>query len=105
MSGRLVNALVAAGLAVALCAPVGAGTALAAAERRDAELAARLAVAEAAQSKAERELDQRRVAERDTRVRIGQIARDAYLSQGLGSLALALDAQSPDQFADRVTAV
>ena len=40
-----------------------------------------------------------------TRGALGRIAREAYLSQGLGSLAVALDAESPDQFADRVTAV
>jgi len=92
-------------LVAAQASLTGARTALAAAERRDAELAARLAVAEAARAKAARELTARRLAEHDTRVRIGQIARDAYLSQGLGSIAIALDAESPDQFADRVTAV
>jgi murein DD-endopeptidase MepM/ murein hydrolase activator NlpD len=92
-------------LVAAQASLTGARTALAAAERRDAELAARLAVAEAARAKAARELTARRLAEHNTRVRIGQIARDAYLSQGLGSIAIALDAESPDQFADRVTAV
>jgi murein DD-endopeptidase MepM/ murein hydrolase activator NlpD len=92
-------------LVAAQASLTGARTALAAAERRDAELAARLAVAEAARAKAARELTARRLAEHHTRVRIGQIARDAYLSQGLGSIAIALDAESPDQFADRVTAV
>jgi murein DD-endopeptidase MepM/ murein hydrolase activator NlpD len=83
----------------------GARSALQAAQRRDAELAARLAVAEAARDKAARELAARRQAERDTRLRVGRIARDAYRSRGLGSLALALNAESPDQFAARVTAV
>jgi murein DD-endopeptidase MepM/ murein hydrolase activator NlpD len=92
-------------LVAAQASLTGARTALAAAERRDAELAARLAVAEAARAKAARELTARRLAEHNTRVRIGQIARDAYLGQGLGSIAIALDAESPDQFADRVTAV
>jgi murein DD-endopeptidase MepM/ murein hydrolase activator NlpD len=92
-------------LVTAQASLTGARTALAAAQRRDAELAAKLAVAEAARAKAARELVARRQAERTTRLRVGRIARDAYLSHGLGSLAVALNAESPDQFADRVSAV
>jgi murein DD-endopeptidase MepM/ murein hydrolase activator NlpD len=92
-------------LVAAQASLAAARTALDAAKRRDAELAARLAVAEASRAKAARELVERRQAEHRTRVRVGRIARDAYLSQGLGSLSVALNAESPDQFADRVTAV
>jgi murein DD-endopeptidase MepM/ murein hydrolase activator NlpD len=83
----------------------GATTALQAAQRRDAELAGKLALAQAAESKARRDLRQREAQERRTRTRLGQIAREAYLGSGLSGLSVALDAESPDQFAARVTVV
>jgi murein DD-endopeptidase MepM/ murein hydrolase activator NlpD len=81
-------------------------TALAAlerAKRRDAELATRLALAEAAAAKTERDLAGRRDQERTTRNTLGKLAREAYLTSGLSGLAIALQADSPDQFADRMT--
>src|SRR5688572_7543709 len=73
-AAELVNAAVElrrsqADLVTAQAGLTGARTALAAAQRRDAELAAKLAVAEAARAKAARELVARRQAERTTRLR------------------------------------
>ena len=79
-----------------------ARAALAEATRRDLALAARLAVAEAAAAKAGRELEARRSEEAETRSRIGGLAREAYTTSGLSGLSIALDAQNPAQFADRV---
>jgi murein DD-endopeptidase MepM/ murein hydrolase activator NlpD len=79
-----------------------AHTALAQAQTRDDVLAGRSAVAEAAVDKARRDLDARQEQEADTRNRLGSIAREAYVSSGLTGLSIALDAQSPGQFADRV---
>lgn len=76
--------------------------ALAAARKRDDVLAERLAVAEAAVEKAGRDLAARRVQEADTRRRLGRIAREAYLTSGLSGLSIALNAASPEQFANRV---
>lgn len=83
----------------------GAQAAAAAAKRQDAVVAGQLAVARAAEGKAARDLRARQAQERRTRQRLGRIAREAYLSRGLGSLSIALNAQSPEQFADRVSAV
>lgn len=77
---------------------------LADAQARDAALAQRLALAQAAVDKAQRELDARRAMETATRNRIGTIARETYVSSGLSGLSIALNAESPEQFADRVTA-
>lgn len=79
-----------------------ARAALEKANERDAELADRLAVAQAAVDKAQRELADRAAQERDTRDRLTGIAREAYVSSGMTGLSIALDAQSPEQFADRV---
>jgi murein DD-endopeptidase MepM/ murein hydrolase activator NlpD len=76
--------------------------ALGTARKRDAALADRLALAEAALGKAGRDLAARRDEEDRTRTRLAGIAREAYLSSGLSGLSIALDAQSPQQFADRV---
>jgi murein DD-endopeptidase MepM/ murein hydrolase activator NlpD len=94
-----------ADLAEARSAAVAARAALTQARRRDAELATRLAVAEAAVVKAARELRARGAQERATRARVGQLAREAYLTSGLTTLAVALDAESPDEFAGRLSAL
>ena len=79
-----------------------ARSALAAAQKQDDALAGRLAVAEAALGKAGRDLRARREQESQTRTRIGGIAREAYLTAGLSGLSIALNAESPEQFADRM---
>jgi murein DD-endopeptidase MepM/ murein hydrolase activator NlpD len=79
-----------------------ARSALAEAAARDRGLAERLALAEAAVAKAGRDLQARQQQETDTRVRLGSLAREAYVSSGLSGLSLALNAENPDQFADRV---
>jgi murein DD-endopeptidase MepM/ murein hydrolase activator NlpD len=83
---------------------VAAGVALAQAKDRDDVLTGKLAVAVAALDKAQRDLDARRQQEADTRARLGGIAREAYVSSGLSGLSIALNAESPGQFADRVNA-
>jgi murein DD-endopeptidase MepM/ murein hydrolase activator NlpD len=72
------------------------------ADRRDQVLAGRLALAQAAVDKAQRDLDSRQDLEDKTRRRLGGIAREVYVSSGLSGLSIALNAQSPSQFADRV---
>jgi murein DD-endopeptidase MepM/ murein hydrolase activator NlpD len=79
-----------------------ARAALTEAAARDRVLAERLAVAEAAVAKAGRDLAARQKQEADTRSRLGSLAREAYVSSGLSGLSIALDAENPDQFADRV---
>jgi murein DD-endopeptidase MepM/ murein hydrolase activator NlpD len=79
-----------------------ARSARAEATARDDALAGRLAVASAAVDKAQRDLDARQQQEADTRNRLGSIAREAYVSSGLSGLSIALNAESPAQFADRV---
>jgi murein DD-endopeptidase MepM/ murein hydrolase activator NlpD len=80
---------------------VAARVAVADATERDLVLAGRLAVAEAAAAKAGRELEARRSEEAGTRSQLGGLAREAYTSSGFSGLSIALDAQSPAQFADR----
>jgi murein DD-endopeptidase MepM/ murein hydrolase activator NlpD len=79
-----------------------ARSALAEAVTRDQALADRLAVAEAAVAKAGRDLAVRRQQETDTRTRLGLLAREAYVSSGLSGLSIALSAENPDQFTDRM---
>jgi murein DD-endopeptidase MepM/ murein hydrolase activator NlpD len=74
------------------------------AQRKDDELAAKLTIAQAAVDKATRELQARQAEERATVARLGAIAREAYVGARLSGLSIALDAQSPAQFADRVNA-
>jgi murein DD-endopeptidase MepM/ murein hydrolase activator NlpD len=90
-------------LADAQAALVQAQAALARAQQAHADLAARLDVAQAAERKAERDLGIRQAQERRTRGTLGQIAREAYLTSGLSGLSVALQADSPAQFADRVS--
>ncbi|GAB3246650.1 peptidoglycan DD-metalloendopeptidase family protein [Kineosporia babensis] len=80
-----------------------AESALRKANERDAQLADELELAEAAVRKAQRELDARADEERETKDRLAGIAREAYVSSGMAGLSIALDAQSPEQFADRVS--
>jgi murein DD-endopeptidase MepM/ murein hydrolase activator NlpD len=79
-----------------------ARAALAEASARDLVLAGRLAVAEAAVAKAGRDLEFRRHQEAETRTRLGNLAREAYVGSGLSGLAIALNSENPDQFADRM---
>jgi murein DD-endopeptidase MepM/ murein hydrolase activator NlpD len=79
-----------------------ARAALTAADERDRVLAGRVAVAEAAVNKAQAVLNTGEDQEHATRRRLGGIAREAYLSSGLSGLSIALEAESPAQFADRV---
>ena len=79
-----------------------ARSALAEAVTRDQALAGRLAVAEAAVAKAGRDLAARQRQETDTRNRLGSLAREAYVSSGLSGLSIALSAENPDQFTDRM---
>ena len=80
-----------------------ARAALAEAAAQDRVLADRLAVAEAAVAKADRELRARQQQEADTRSRLGRLARETYAGSRLSGLAIALNAENPDQFADRVS--
>jgi murein DD-endopeptidase MepM/ murein hydrolase activator NlpD len=79
-----------------------ARAAVAEAAVRDRKLADRLALAEAAVAKADRDLEARQKQEAATRSRLGSLAREAYVSSGLSGLSIALNAQNPDQFADQV---
>lgn len=79
-----------------------AAAALAQARKRDADLAARLAVAEAAADKTSRDLDARVQQEQSTRATLGRLARETYVTSGLTGLSIALQSDSPDQFADRM---
>jgi murein DD-endopeptidase MepM/ murein hydrolase activator NlpD len=90
-------------LAAAQAAGRAAQAALKAAVAHDQQVAANLAVAEAQQAKAERQLAAGRAQQEDTRSQLGRMAREAYMGSGLSGLAVALGADSPDEFADRVS--
>ncbi len=79
-----------------------AQAALAAAVAKDEELAGRLAFAAAEQTKASRDLGRSQAEETQTRTTLGLIAREAYLSSGMSGLAIALEAQSPADFSERL---
>jgi murein DD-endopeptidase MepM/ murein hydrolase activator NlpD len=89
-------------LAAAQAASRAAQAALKAAVAHDLHVAADLAVAEAQQAKAERQLAAGRVQQEDTRSQLGRMAREAYMGSGMSGLAVALGADSPDEFAERV---
>jgi murein DD-endopeptidase MepM/ murein hydrolase activator NlpD len=89
-------------LAAAQQASKAAKVALAAAVAHDEDVAARLAVAEAEQAKAQRQVKAGLAAQQDTRAQLGRMARDAYMASGLSGLALALGADTPEAFTDRV---
>jgi murein DD-endopeptidase MepM/ murein hydrolase activator NlpD len=69
---------------------------------QDRELADRLALAQAALAKAGRDLASGRQRESQTRSRLGSLAREAYVGSGLSGLSIALSAESPEQFTDRM---
>src|SRR4051794_1003196 len=89
-------------LTAARQASKAANAALATAVARDQEVAARLAVAEAEQAKAQRQVAAGLAAQEATRAQLGRMARDAYIASGLNGLALALGADTPEAFTDRV---
>jgi len=89
-------------LSAAQAASRAAQAALATAVAHDKQVAADLAVAEAQQAKAERQLAAGRAQQEDTRGQLGRMAREAYMGSGISGLAVALGADSPDEFADRV---
>jgi len=75
---------------------------LADARARDDAVAVRLAVAQAEVAKAERALATNRAEQHRTRAAVSAIAREAYLTSGTTTLSLALQADSPDQFTQRM---
>jgi murein DD-endopeptidase MepM/ murein hydrolase activator NlpD len=89
-------------LTAAQKASKAAQAALAAAVAHDQDVAAKLAVAEAEQAKAQRRVKAGLAAQADTRTQLGRMARDAYIGSGLSGLALALGADTPEAFTDRV---
>jgi murein DD-endopeptidase MepM/ murein hydrolase activator NlpD len=91
-----------AGLVVVRAKLADARAALAAAQRRDAALAADLAYAQAEQDKAVAGLATQAKAEATTRIRLGRIAREAYVGSGMTGLSIALQADSPEAFAERM---
>jgi murein DD-endopeptidase MepM/ murein hydrolase activator NlpD len=89
-------------LAQAQAASAAAGAALDAAVARDQQVAAELAVALAEQAKAERELADGRAEQDGTRRELGAMVRETYMGSGLTGLSLALGADTPEQFSERV---
>src|SRR5680860_1063861 len=72
------------------------------AQRKDAELAGRLAAAEQSQALAEEAIAEGGAAIADTESTIGQIASQAYRRGGMApELSIALNARSPEEFANR----
>lgn len=86
----------------ARAALANAQAALAEARRRDEALAARLAFAKAEEAKAGRDLAENKLREQETRATLGEIAREAYLTGGMSGLSVALEADSPEQFTQRM---
>ena len=84
---------------------VGAQRDEAAAAARDREVARRLAVSKAAEAKAVSDLAGTARATDNTATILGAIARRAYQSAGMGEIAVALQAQSADDFATRIVLV
>jgi murein DD-endopeptidase MepM/ murein hydrolase activator NlpD len=89
-------------LVAAQAASRAANAALGAAVAHDQDVAAKLAVAEAEQAKAQRQVTAGLAAQAETRTQLGRMARDAYIGSGLSGLALALGADTPEAFTDRV---
>ena len=75
------------------------------ARARDQALAARLAVAEAEEQKASHHLGQVVTQIDSEQQSIGALANAAYRQGGMGQLAVAMQADSPDDFANRLVAV
>lgn len=79
---------------------------LAKAKAHDAALASRLAYAEAEESKTMGDLSRQQAAEVELRAELALIARETYLGAGdpgLSELSVALQADSPDQFVERLS--
>lgn len=72
--------------------------------RKDEETAGRLAFAEAQVTKTERDIAAQRDAEDRTRTALGRIARETYVGNDLSGLSIALQATTPEQFTERMTA-
>ena len=89
-------------LTTAQAASAAATAALAAAVARDQQVASDLAVAEAEQAKAERAVAAGLAAQQGTRLQLARMVRDTYMGAGLSGLSVALGADSPEDFADRV---
>ena len=68
----------------------------------DRELATQLEFARARLDEATRSIDVQQGEADRTRDQIGEIAREAYVGDGLSGLAVALNATTPDQFTDRL---
>ena len=75
---------------------------LAEATTRDAELASALAVAQAEERKAERDLTAQAEEEEATRRALGQIARSAYVGGQVTGLSIVLEAQSAEELTERL---
>jgi murein DD-endopeptidase MepM/ murein hydrolase activator NlpD len=89
-------------LSAARTASKAANHALAVAVAHDQDVAARLAVAQAEQAKAERQVAAGLAAQEQTRQQIGRMARETYMDAGLSGLAVALGADTPEAFTDRI---
>jgi len=74
------------------------------ARREDEAVGSRLAYARAQETKADAQLRERIDHLDAARASLGRIARQSYLSAGLPGLELALDATTPQDFADRLAA-
>jgi len=70
--------------------------------RKDHELAAQLEFAEAQLDQASQAIEQEQAAEAAGREALSQIARQAYVGNGLSGLSVALNATTPEQFSDRL---
>jgi murein DD-endopeptidase MepM/ murein hydrolase activator NlpD len=83
-----------------------ARTALAKAQAQDAAVASQLAFARAEEAKTASDLARQQTAEIRLRAELGLIARETYVSSGepgLSGLSVALQADTPDQFAERLS--
>src|SRR4051794_10181152 len=78
---------------------------LADAAARDKQIGQQLTVARASEAKALNDLAQNARSTSDTTTVLGDIARQAYQTGGVGELAVALQAQDADDFATRVALV
>ncbi len=89
-------------LPAAQAALTAAKAAEAEADRKDAEMAGRLAAAEQAQTQAQAELDSSRTEIATTQAAMGRLAASQYMSGTVSSeLSLVMESSSPSDFADR----
>jgi murein DD-endopeptidase MepM/ murein hydrolase activator NlpD len=79
-----------------------ATAAVAKADAYNDEMAVRLQVAKANEARAVDELAATRKALSESRTRVARFASQLYQDQGMGQLAVALSATSPDEFANRI---